>query len=155
VGGSTLKQKIRTLGTGKLDIDILKRILGKYTLLDPRVVIGPKIGEDAAVIDLGKGTQCYWVVTSDPITFTAEEIGYYGVVVNLNDVAAMGAIPKWFLATLLFPEKSNLKAIGKVFRQIHDACRQFNISFIGGHTEITPGSGKVILSGHMIGEVER
>jgi len=138
-----------------LDIDILKRLLGKNTILDPRVVIGPKIGEDAAVIDLGKGTHRYWVVTSDPITFTAEEIGYYGVVVNLNDIAAMGAIPKWFLATLLFPEKSDLKLIEKVFRQIHDACRQFNVSFIGGHTEITPGIKKVILSGHMIGEVKK
>ncbi len=124
-------------------------------ILDPRVVIGPKIGEDAAVIDLGKGTNRYWVVTSDPITFTTEEIGYYGVVVNLNDIAAMGGIPKWFLATLLFPEKSDLKVIEKIFRQIHDACQQFNISFIGGHTEITPGIKKVILSGHMIGEVKK
>jgi len=138
-----------------LDIDILKRLLGKNTILDPRVVIGPKIGEDAAVIDLGKGTHRYWVVTSDPITFTAEEIGYYGVVVNLNDIATMGAIPKWFLATLLFPKKSDLKVIEKVFRQIHDACRRFKVSFIGGHTEITPGIKKVILSGHMIGEVRK
>ena len=124
-------------------------------ILDPRVVIGPKIGEDAAVIDLGKGTHRYGVVTSDPITFTVEEIGYYGVVVNLNDIATMGATPKWFLATLLFPEKSDLKIIGKVFRQIRDACQRFNVSFIGGHTEITPGIRKVILSGHMIGEVKK
>jgi len=36
----------------KLDIDILKKLLERHTILDPRVVIGPKIGEDAAVIDL-------------------------------------------------------------------------------------------------------
>jgi hydrogenase expression/formation protein HypE len=150
-----LKQKTRILNTGKLDIDTLKGFLKKNVILDPRVVIGPKIGEDAAVIDLGKKTHRYWVVTSDPITFTAEEIGYYGVVVNLNDIAAMGAIPKWFLATLLFPVESDLKVIEKVFRQIHDACRQFKLSFIGGHTEITPGIRKVILSGHMIGEVKK
>jgi hydrogenase maturation factor len=138
-----------------LDIDILKRFLERNTILDPRVVVGPKIGEDAAVIDLGKGTNYYWVVTSDPITFTAEEIGYYGVVVNLNDIATMGAIPKWFLATLLFPEGSDLKVIEKVFKQIHNACHRFKISFIGGHTEITPGIKKMILSGHMIGEVKK
>jgi hydrogenase expression/formation protein HypE len=138
-----------------LDIDILKRFLGKNVILDPRVIIGSKIGEDAAVIDLGKGTHRYGVVTSDPITFTADEIGYYGVVVNLNDIAVMGAIPKWFLVTLLFPERSDLRIIERVFRQIHDACQQFNVSFIGGHTEITPGINKVILSGHMIGEVEK
>ncbi len=141
--------------TGKLDIDLLKRLLKKHTLLDPRVIIGPKIGEDAAVIDSGKGSDDYWVVTSDPITFTTEEIGYYGVVVNLNDLATMGATPKWFSATLLFPEGSGPGTIEEVFKQIHDTCRRFKISFIGGHTEITPGIQRVILSGHMIGEVKR
>ena len=150
-----MKRKTRLLKIGKLDIDILKRLLKKYTILDPRVVIGPKIGEDAAVIDLGEGIDHYWVVTADPITFTTEEIGYYGVVVNLNDLATMGAIPKWFLATLLFPENSDLGHIEKVFKQIHDACHRFKISFIGGHTEITPGINRMILSGHMIGEVKK
>jgi hydrogenase expression/formation protein HypE len=143
------------LKIGKLDINILEELLERHTILDPRVVVGPKIGEDAAVIDLGEGSDHYWVVTSDPITFTTEEIGYYGVVVNLNDIATMGAIPKWFLASLLFPERSDLKVIEKVFRQIHDACRRFKVSFIGGHTEITPKIKKMILSGHMIGEVKK
>ena len=146
----------KRLKSGKLDIDVLKKLLEKHTILDPRVVIGPKIGEDAAVIDLGERADHYWVVTSDPITFTTEEIGYYGVVVNLNDIATMGAIPKWFLATLLFPEKgADLDFIEKVFSQIHSACRRFGISFVGGHTEVTPGIGRMILSGHMIGEVKK
>ena len=155
IGGKRLKKRRPSLKPGKLNIDILKRILERNTVLDPRVVVGPKIGEDAAVIDPGKRVGYYWVVTSDPITFTSEEIGYYGVVVNLNDIATMGAIPKWFLATLLFPEGSPLTIIEKVFRQIHDACRRFKISFIGGHTEVTPGIEKIILSGHMIGEVKK
>jgi hydrogenase maturation factor len=150
-----LKRKTNMMKTGKLDIDTLKKFLERNTILDPRVVVGPKIGEDAAAIDLGKEADLCWIVTSDPITFTTEEIGYYGVVVNLNDIATMGATPRWFLATLLFPEGSDLKAIEKVFRQIHDACRQFKISFIGGHTEITPGIKKMILCGHMIGEVKK
>src|SRR3990170_1203280 len=100
---------------GKLDIRFLQRLLEKYTLTDSRVIVGPEIGEDAAVIDPGKGTDRYWVVTADPITFTTEEIGYYGVVVNLNDIATRGAIPKWFLATLLFPEGTGQKTVEKVF----------------------------------------
>jgi len=150
-----LKKIRKPLKAGKLDIDTLKKFLERNTILDPQVVVGPEIGEDAAVIDLGRGVDYYWVVTSDPITFTTEEIGYYGVVVNLNDIATMGAIPKWFLATLLFPEGSPLRIIEKVFRQIHEACRRFKISFIGGHTEMTPGIEKTILSGHMIGEVKK
>jgi hydrogenase expression/formation protein HypE len=150
-----LKRKRRLLKSGKLDIDTLDRFLNRNTIPDSRVIVGPKIGEDAAVIDLGKDSDHYWVVTSDPITFTTEEIGYYGVVVSLNDIATMGAIPKWFLATLLFPEGSELRDIEKVFGQIHDACHRFKISLIGGHTEITPGIKRIILSGHMIGEVKK
>jgi len=83
-------------------------------------------------------------------------MGYYGVVVNVNDIATRGGIPKWFLATLLFPEKgADQNLIEKIFSQIHKACRQFKISFIGGHTEITPGLDRPILSGHMIGEVKK
>ncbi len=83
------------------------------------------VGEDAAVIDLGEGVDHYCVVTSDPITFTTEEIGYYGVVVNLNDIATMGAIPKWFLATLLFPEdRADLESVEKVFKQRHTNCSE-------------------------------
>lgn len=147
-----MKEKLRA---GKLDIAVLKDLLEKHAILDPQVVLGPKIGEDAAVLDPGKGADHYWVVTSDPITFTTDQIGYYGVVVNLNDIATRGAVPRWFLATLLFPEGESLDLVKNVFGQIHDACRQFGISFIGGHTEITSGIERTILSGHMIGEVKK
>jgi hydrogenase maturation factor len=142
--------------TGKLDIDLLKRLLERYSVIDSSVVVGPKIGEDAAVVDPGKKSGVCWVVTADPITFTTEEIGYYGVVVNINDIATRGATPRWFLATLLFPEEGLKEdVVEKVFHQIHEACQRFGISFIGGHTEITPGIGRVILSGMMIGEVKK
>jgi hydrogenase expression/formation protein HypE len=152
---SPVKQAEKHLRAGKLDIDVLRDLLEKNAILDPQVVLGPKIGEDAAVVDPGKGSEHYWVVTSDPITFTTDEIGYYGVVVNLNDIATRGAVPKWFLATLLFPEGEPLEHVKNVFAQLHDACRRFGISFIGGHTEITPGIERTILSGHMIGEVRK
>jgi hydrogenase expression/formation protein HypE len=145
----------KSLGVGKLEIGALRSLLEKHAIVDPQVVVGPQIGEDAAVIDLGEGTENYWVVAADPITFTTEEIGYYGVVVNLNDIATRGAIPRWFLATLLFPEKETLEEVENVFGQIHEACRRFGISLIGGHTEITPGIDRVILSGQMIGEVKK
>jgi len=145
----------KRLRAGKLDINVLRDLLEKHAILDSQVILGPKIGEDAAVIDPGNGSDHYWVVTSDPITFTTDEIGYYGVVVNLNDIATRGAIPRWFLATLLFPEGESLDLVKNVFAQIHEACRRFGISLIGGHTEITPGIERTILSGHMIGQVKK
>lgn len=146
----------RILKTGKLDTEVLRTILARFPVEDPRVILGPKIGEDAAVVDPSDKGDHYWVVTSDPITFTTEEMGYYGVVVNLNDIATRGAIPRWFLATLLFPEgESDTHLVERVFLQVGDACRRFGITLIGGHTEITPGISRPILSGHMIGEVPK
>jgi len=151
-----MNPKEKFFKSGKLEIALLRKLLEKYTLIDSQVIVGPEIGEDAAVVDLGKGKDRYLIITSDPITFTTEEMGYYGVVVNVNDIATRGGIPKWFLATLLFPEKgADQNLIEKIFSQIHKACRQFKISFIGGHTEITPGLDRPILSGHMIGEVKK
>jgi len=141
---------------GKLDIRFMEGLLGEFASSDRRVVLGPKIGEDAAVVDPGRSRKRYWVVTADPITFTPEDIGYYGVVVNMNDIATRGAIPRWFLVTLLFPEEgTDRRTVEKVFRQIQRACRQFNISLIGGHTEVTSGVERLILSGNMIGEVQK
>lgn len=151
-----MNPKEKFFKSGKLEIALLRKLLEKYTLIDSQVIVGPEIGEDAAVVDLGNGKDRYLIITSDPITFTTEEMGYYGVVVNVNDIATRGGIPKWFLATLLFPEKgADQNLIEKIFSQIHKACRQFKISFIGGHTEITPGLDRPILSGHMIGEVKK
>jgi len=66
------------------------------------VILGPGIGLDCAVLDLGN--TCL-VFKSDPITFATDEIGWYAVQVNANDIATTGAIPRWFLVTALFPEE--------------------------------------------------
>ena len=106
----------KALKAGKLDIAFLNRILDKLQIKDKRVRIGPKIGEDAAVIEM---KDQYLVAASDPVTFVSDDIGYYVVHVNANDIAVRGAVPKWFLATLLLPEKnSSEETVLKIFSQI-------------------------------------
>jgi hydrogenase expression/formation protein HypE len=109
-------------------------------------------GEDAAVIETsGK----YLVAKTDPITFTADRIGSYAVNINANDLATMGARPRWFLATLLFPEGRTTDAlVEKVFGETLKACRALGITLAGGHTEITMGLDRPIVVGQMLGEVE-
>ena len=63
--------------------------------------MGPKVGEDAALLDYGDRVL---VAKTDPITLANQLVGWYAVQVNANDVACMGATPRWFLATLLVPE---------------------------------------------------
>ena len=140
---------------GKIKHDFLSELLKDFTgnLNDDRVVIGSNIGEDAAVIDMGDK---YLVAKTDPITFATEEIGYYAVNINVNDVVCTGAMPKWFQSTILLPEKSTGETlIRSIFKNIHETCKSMDISVIGGHTEVTAGLNRPIVVGSLLGEVEK
>ncbi len=142
-----------SLAPGKLPPDLLGDLLQQQAPSDPRLLIGPKVGEDAAIIDMGDRLL---VAKSDPITFATDAIGYYAVNVNANDIAAMGGTPRWFLATLLLPETGTTPdQVRAIFTQIRQACDDLDIALAGGHTEITLGLTRPILSGHMLGEVSR
>ncbi len=117
----------------------------------PRIVVGPRAGEDAAVFDLGDR---YLVAKTDPITFATSEIGWYAVNVNANDVAVMGAQPRWFLATVLLPAGKATGGLAEtIFQQIFDACAALGVSLAGGHTELTVNLDRPLISGTMLGEV--
>ncbi len=141
------------LPLGKLPLEFLEKLIKKYVHTDARVVVGPRIGEDATVIDCGEK---YLVAKTDPITFVAEDIGYYIIQVNANDIATMGARPKWFLATLLLPEKRTTeKLVEDIFSRVSRACQELDISLCGGHVEITYGLDRPIIVGQMLGEMEK
>ena len=138
---------------GKLPHDLLARLIANVPKLDDRVVLGPGIGRDAAVIDAGGPSLL--IAKSDPITFASDRIGWYAVHVNANDVACLGAKPTWFLATILLPEGSTTDLASSIFGQVQDACRSLEIALVGGHTEITLGIEQPIVSGTLLGEVSR
>ncbi len=138
---------------GKLPNELLARLLDRIPGGDPRVVLGPGIGRDAAVIDTG-GPKLL-VAKADPITFATDLIGQYAVHVNANDVACMGARPAWFMATVLLPEGSSSALAEAIFDQMLEACESLGIQLIGGHTEITYGLGRPIVAGALLGEATR
>ncbi len=141
------------LPVGKLDPELLAALLAADAKADPRVILGPGIGRDVAVLDFGDRAL---VVKSDPITFATDELGWYAVHVNANDIATAGARPKWFLGTLLLPEgKSRPEIVERIFAQIRRACDEIGASLVGGHTEITYGLDRPILCGQMLGEVDK
>ena len=138
---------------GKLPPETMAALLAQVPQRDPRVILGPGIGHDAAVIEMGDR---YLVTKSDPITFATDEIGWYAVQVNANDVACLGATPRWFVATFLLPEgRSDRALVDALFRQVVEACSHLGATLVGGHTEITHGLDRPILVGMMVGEVER
>ena len=137
---------------GKFPPDLLEKLLAKNTMLDPRVLVGPKVGEDAAIIDMGDRLL---VAKSDPVTLATDLIGWYAVQVNANDVACTGGVPKWFLATLLVPERFSSADAERVFDQVLEACQALNVTLVGGHSEVTYGIDRPIIMGSMLGEVEK
>lgn len=141
------------LPIGKLPMDLLARLLRRYAHPDPRVVVGPEVGEDAAAISMDDH---YLVAKTDPITFATDEIGWYVVNVNANDIATRGAVPRWFLCTLLLPEgQTDSTLVETIFSQISQACEQLGVALCGGHTEITYNLDRPVAVGVMLGEVEK
>ena len=149
-GGSTAEPA--ALPVGKLDMPLLAALLGDIASADPSVLVGPGIGCDVAVLDIGGEFDL--LAKSDPITFATDAIGHYAVAVNGNDIATAGGTPKWFLATLLLPETATTEeVVAGIFRQLMDACEASGISLVGGHTEVTAGLDRPIICGHMLGTV--
>ena len=140
------------LQIGKIDPDVLGKLISDYTHKEDRVLIGAGIGEDAAIIDMGSS---YLVAKTDPITHVTSEIGHYAVNINANDIAAMGGKPMWFLATILMPAASSADELKCIFSQLSESCKELGISYCGGHTEVTHSVNNPVVIGHMLGEVGR
>ncbi|MQG15464.1 MAG: hydrogenase expression/formation protein [SAR202 cluster bacterium] len=137
--------------SGKLPAPLLQKLLSKIKHVDPRVLVGPKLGEDAALIEFGDKILA---AKTDPITFATDLIGWYLVQVNTNDLAVVGATPRWMLVTLLLPEGTNEQQITSIFSDLTKAAKSQNIALIGGHTEITSGITRSIAIGTLLGELD-
>ena len=137
---------------GKLPLELLSELLGKIDTKDPRVALGPRVGEDAALIDFDDR---YLVAKTDPVTFATELLGWYLVQVNANDIAVMGATPRWLMVTLLLPEGTAPEEVRSIFDQLLEACAALDVSLVGGHTEVTRGLSRPIAIGAMLGEAAK
>lgn len=139
---------------GKLPAKLMSQLLATIPAGDDSVRVGPGPGLDCAVLDLGGDTLL--VLKSDPITFTASDLGWYLVQINANDIATTGATPRWLMATLLLPEaEATEELVRTTFRKLVDACSASDIALIGGHTEVTQATDRPIAVGTLIGEVAR
>jgi hydrogenase maturation factor len=117
---------------------------------NPRLVLGPGIGRDTAVVRLAKKLA---VLTADPVTGTTKHIGEHSVHINANDIAATGAKPVWYVCTLLLPPRTSEKTLAKITGGIDQASRSLGITVAGGHTEVTRGLDRPLIAGFMIGEI--
>jgi hydrogenase expression/formation protein HypE len=136
--------------TGKVPPELLSRLLTGTDVEVPDLVLGPRLGRDAAVVQFADG---YAVLASDPVTFPTARPGWYVVHVNANDVACLGAEPRWFLATILVPPTTDETELEAIFHHLRAACTEVGATLAGGHTEVSDAVTRPVVAGTMIGEV--
>ncbi len=137
---------------GKLPPELLKKlVLSRVPSKGKGVILGPGVGIDSSAMNVD-GTL---VASSDPITGATRRIGFYAVHVNANDVAVMGAEPRWFLVTVLLPEGSSEELLEEIIKEISQEAEKLGVAVVGGHTEVTLGLDRPIVVGTMLGEAEK
>jgi thiamine-monophosphate kinase len=101
----------------------------------PAEVVHP-IGDDCAVLRLGEKL---WVAAADMLVAghhfrswaEPEEVGYKAVAVNVSDVAAMGALPRFVLVSGGAADSGTAL---RCFRGVLEACAAFGVYPLGGDT---------------------
>lgn len=136
------------LAPGKLPAALLRRLLQMGAPPPAELLLPPTVGEDACAIAIAGGAL---IAAADPITLTGEAIGGHAVVINANDVAAMGVRPRWFLAVVLLPVGTTDSEVEALFADMHRTLERLGVTLVGGHTEITPAVVQPVVVGQMLG----
>lgn len=149
-----MKTRRITLPTGKLPPEVLERNVLNFTGADrPEVLVGPRVGEDAAVVGWPAGR--FLVASSDPIVGATEGAGRILVHVNANDIASKGGIPQYLVVTLVLPHRMDEESAAGIMKDIDATCREMGVAIIGGHTEFTDRYEHPVLVGTMLGQANR
>jgi thiamine-monophosphate kinase len=131
------------------EFDLIRRF---FTHPAPGTVLG--VGDDGALLKPTPGQEL--VVSTDMLVAgrhffldaDPEKLGRKALAVNLSDLAAMGAQPRWALLALALPEPDEAW-VGAFARGFMDLAAQFRVDLVGGDT--THGSLNVCVT--VLGEV--
>lgn len=114
---------------------------------------------DAEIIKMSENSQFYLAVTTDSIVEEIKSglydnpylIGWMSVIVNISDLAAVGAEPLGILLSQIIPSGYRSEDIKNLQFGIEDACRKCGTFILGGDTNI----GKnLIITGTAVGILE-
>jgi thiamine-monophosphate kinase len=108
-------------------------------LSGPGLEVAVGVGDDAAVVRRGVGDL---VLTTDALvegthfsraTASAREVGAKAIVVNVSDVAAMGASPRYALCALTLSHDVDAAWVMELFGGMREACDEYAIWLVGGN----------------------
>jgi thiamine-monophosphate kinase len=122
------------------EFDVIKKYFTFPVTREDVLIAG---GDDCASVSVPANKQL--LITTDtliagvhfPAATSAEDIAYKSLMVNLSDLAAMGATPAWITLAITLPEvdESWLTAFSQ---QLYAVLARFNLSLIGGDTTRGP-----------------
>ena len=121
---------------GKLKESMLKRsVLKQLHTRNKDVIAAPSVGGDYGAMSITD--EMAVVLSSDPVTLTADAIGSSAIIAACNDVACSGATPTGVTATLLLPTSFNEDELKRLMKDLDEACQSCGVDIISGHTEVT------------------
>jgi thiamine-monophosphate kinase len=136
--------------------ELLAAIRRVLSSTDPGVIV--PVGDDAAVVRAGVGDL---VLTTDALvegthfdraTSTAHDIGSKAIAVNVSDIAAMAASPRYALCALTLSEDVDAAWTMELFGGMREACEEFGAMLVGGNVA---GGAAVSVVVTLTGEVAR
>ncbi|NLL00391.1 MAG: hydrogenase maturation factor [Clostridiales bacterium] len=139
---------------GKIPETILKRsVLKQIKHRREEVLVGPAIGEDCSIIGLD-GDEVF-VMSTDPITGTVQDIGTLAVHITANDIASSGAEVIGIMLSILLPEDTSEAELKNMMSEVDKVCEQLSIEVLGGHTEVTRAVNQPIVTVTGIGKMKK
>lgn len=139
---------------GKVSETVLKRsILKQIQHRRKEVLVGPGVGEDCSVLELDKDE--VFVISTDPITGTRENIGTFAVHITANDISSNGAEIVGIMLSVLLPEGTKEEELKEIIKEVEVVCSKLNIEVMGGHTEITAAVNQPVITVTGIGKMPK
>ena len=124
---------------------LLARILARLPRPSSSVLVGP--GDDAAVLAPVRNERL--VVTTDAVVegvhfsraySTPADIGHKALAVNLSDLAAMAATPRWAVLSLVLPGSTLVADVEDLVDGLAALAGRHGVSVVGGNITRTDGS---------------
>lgn len=117
------------------------------------------IGDDCTVLDMGGDAL---VISTDMLVedvhflrgaSSPEEVGYKSLMVNISDVAAMGATPTAALLSLSLSEAAQGEWVEGFMRGFYEGCEKYGVALVGGDT--TASRDKICINVVAIGRAPK
>jgi thiamine-monophosphate kinase len=118
------------------EFDVIKKYFSFSSSRDDVVISS---GDDCAAVSVPAGKKL--IITTDtlisgvhfPVATSPDDIAFKSLMVNLSDLAAMGATPAWLTLAITLPDVDD-RWLSAFSQQFSSVLTEFNISLIGGDT---------------------